>query len=172
MNTEQIRKAIYLRAISRLAARDYSQKGLEGKLVDLKKRFPRNQIYPFFTTTAVREVIQLLVKEGLINEQRSIRNIIESSLSGKLGQYRIIMKLKHKGYPSELIESIFKEYAPVKRDLDRITESAKLKYTLFKRKAGEDKQKIFQIKNKLRMFLAYRGFNSDEIEKIIAKIIK
>lgn len=172
MNNEQIRKAIYLRAISRLSARDYSQKGLESKLVDLKKRFPRNTIYPLFTTTAVREVIDSLVKQGLIDEERSIRNIIESSMAGKLGQYRIVMSLKRKGYPSTLIESLFKEYSPVKRDLERITESAKLKYEIFKRKAGDDNQKIFQIKNKLRMFLAYRGFNSEEIEKIIAKIIK
>lgn len=170
MNKEQIRKAIYLRAISRLAARDYSRKGLEGKLVDLKKRFPKNTIYPFFTIPTVREVIDSLVEQGLINEERSIRNIIESSLSGRYGQYRIVMKLKRKLYPTTLIENIFKEYAPIKRDLERITDSAKLKYEIFKRKAGTDKQKIFQIKNKLRMFLAYRGFNSDEIEKIIAKI--
>lgn len=169
--TEEL-KPVYIKAVEYLAARDYSRRGLRNKLVSLKKRFPKNKRYDCLTPENVDIVLDYLVESGMLNERRAVRRLFEHSLDGVYGKYRIKQKLLQRKFSKEIVDEEFREFQEdaAEADFTRIIEKTRSRKRTLEHRYAHDAEKLSQIKTKLIAFLSQRGYDYDEIQKILTKL--
>lgn len=163
---------IYTKLLDYLAARDYSEKKLLQKMMLLKKNYPQSKRYKGFNERRIQYCIDKLKKEGAIDEERSVRHIIHSSLSGIYGLRRVQQKLFKHGYRKEIILRVFEEFKESEDEPDytRIIEKTKNRKESLENKYKGDEAKLRDIRSKLVQFLSHKGFNYDEILIILNEV--
>ena len=159
-------------AMNYLLSQDFSERNIYRKLITLKQRYPQSDRYKKYTPKLILEVIDYLKKHNYLNEERTIKNYIESSLSSTQGLRMVIMKLKRRGFKNIYIDKVVNEIkeSGEPRNLERITKVALRKKGSLERKYASVPTKMREIKPRLFQFLASRGFNSSEINKIIERL--
>jgi SOS response regulatory protein OraA/RecX len=96
----------------------------------------------------------------------------ENSLTKDYGPRRLKLKMMRGGYKKELIEKVMKELAESNQQPDY---SKIIRLTITKRKVLENKyrsdvKKLRSVKQRLVQFLAQRGYDFDNIKKILEKV--
>jgi SOS response regulatory protein OraA/RecX len=155
-----------------LGRQDYSKAKLLEKVTSLKKNYPKTKRYAHYTPDNVQYVIDRLESLNLINEKRFLENMLYSGLRSQYGIRRITQKMYTRKYPKKLIESVLKEHAESgeRHDLTRITSMAQRRKESLERKYPD--ADAYEIKERLFAFLAQKGFEYDDIQKIIESLKK
>lgn len=144
---EEYKKA-FLYALSLLSRRDYSVKSLTEKV---KKKFPNIS----------EEEILLLQKElaetGVLNEERAILSYFASKMKKGWGKRKIAFRLRNLGFPEEKIRAVLSKE---EFDYSFILKELQKKYSF---KSPKDFVRA-------KRFLYQRGFNYDEISKLLNRL--
>lgn len=139
MNAQEL----YDHAVSLLAKRDYSS----GELSRTLLRMTEN-------SECVEKVLQRLIENGYLNDERVITHLIDKHVRKKHGPTRIKQEIRQKGFPQELVEQSLE-----KVEVDWYAMARELKVSKF----GEERASDAKEKNKQVRYLQYKGFSMDMI---------
>jgi regulatory protein len=143
-NNKVLKKAFDL-----LSRRAHSTKELRDKLY--KREFSKREI-----DTVVTECERL----GLLNDEL-FANDYAAELGGQgKGQFKIKMKLRNKGLPEDHIEKALEKIADNEEENAENVLNRKLRSLMNEEDINKRRQKAYR-------FLAYRGFSSDIITKLM-----
>ena len=165
-------KHLYAKALDYLAKQEYSERKLLQKILSLKKRYPQTTRYKNYTENNIRAVLSVLKGQGLLNEERALREKVTASRSGIYGMRRIKEKCYIQLYEKENIEKVFKEFqeSEVAHDLTAIIKKVKFRKESLERRYKDDPVKLRTVRDKLMQFLVTKGFDYDDIKKVLENI--
>ncbi len=103
----------------------------------------------------IDQTIKLLIKQGQLNDQEFARVWIKDRQAKLKGPRLIYSELVKKGIGKEIIETGLKKWYNSKQE-------RKIAQKAFEKKAGQEKEKIFQ-------YLMRRGFDYDIIKEVLDK---
>jgi regulatory protein len=134
-------------ALGWLARREHSQHELQTKLINRG-----------CTETLAERTVQALTAENLVSDERFTESLLRVRRSRGYGPLRIRHELREKGVPIPLIEKFLnaQEHSWVE-DLKRVR----------CKKFGETRPKNYAERAKQARFLQYRGFTSDQIQRVM-----
>lgn len=168
MEASSIEEAIYNRAVTLLARREYSERKLSTKLLNLKRLYPHSALYQAYTPELVSRVLTRLVDCGIVDERRALRSIFDSSNGGRYGIHRIKLRVLRNGYRREYVEEIMTNVIPQERDYSKIILLTRMKQDAWREKYAQDRGKTASIPSRVRAYLAQKGFTRDECEIILS----
>jgi regulatory protein len=118
-----------------------------------------------FSHDIIREIMNDVVESGYVDDYDYAKQFIRSKLNRKLvGKHLLASELQKKGVSRDIIKQALKDTASNNNNIDEIYEIAVKKYQVLKLK-----------KNglaKLAYFLQHRGFESEIVHTVIARIIQ
>ncbi|HCC22665.1 TPA: hypothetical protein DF272_00595 [Candidatus Falkowbacteria bacterium] len=157
-----------------LGRQDYSEAKLVEKVTNLKKYYPKTKRYDNYTSENVTRVIEELKKKGVMDEVKFLTRMLEAYLGREYGIRTIERKMRERKYKKENIVEVIDSYRRSGSEFDytKIEKVAVKKKEQWEKKYYDDKQKFYQIKTKLYVWLAQKGFESGEIKQIITRIYK
>ena len=127
----------------------------------------RDKIYSYgFHSDAVENLISELIQERFLDEERFARAFVRGKFSiKKWGRYKIKQALYPHHLSDYILKKAFSEIDPEKywQNLERLTEK---RWPLTK---GKDE---YIRKQKLRVYLQMRGYESDLVQEAIAAYFK
>lgn len=158
--------------IDYLSRQGFSERKLLKKVTDLKKNYPRTKRYIFYDRKNVQKVIDELKKDGYIDDKKYARDVLRQLKDRKDGIQRIRQKMYRRLIPEKIINDVLGDWKEkgAKQDFTIILREAKRKYERLLEK-HPSKKDVYTVKNKLYGFLAQKGYQLDEIKKIIDKVI-
>ncbi|HLB57901.1 MAG TPA: regulatory protein RecX [Gammaproteobacteria bacterium] len=124
--------------------------------MELSRKLARKQ----FSPTDIQTILQTLVKEALLSNQRFLENFIHYRRNKGYGPLRIHAELLERGLPQDLIEQSLNTADEKWQEYARFVWKKRFKNTL----PSDFKARVQQIR-----FLQYRGFTQDQIESIFKK---
>ncbi|PKL72093.1 hypothetical protein CVV26_02990 [Candidatus Kuenenbacteria bacterium HGW-Kuenenbacteria-1] len=161
-------KNIYNKMLDYLSKRNYSEKKLIQKIIDLKKYYPYSQRYQNYTRENAKIAMALVKEYGFLNENQYARNLLDYLINKKDGLRRIRQKMLNRLIKKEIVEKTINEFQKKsKQDLTRIIELTKLKREQLQKKYKGDWKKTAQINNKLYLFIQQKGYTNDETKEIL-----
>ncbi len=116
-----------------------------------------------FSEEEITATVDYLTDIKLLDDRSFTRSWIAYRLARPFGFRRIILELKEKGVPQDIIDEAIAEIKPQVSEADTIAEMAQRRY---KRLRGEPQQK----KKRVFDYLARRGFELDAIYKALKKL--
>ncbi len=116
-----------------------------------------------FSEDEITATVDYLTDIKLLDDRSFTRSWIAYRLARPFGFRRIILELKEKGVPQDIIDEAIAEIKPQVSEADTIAEMAARRY---ERLRGEPQQK----KKRVLDYLARRGFELDAIYKAIKKL--
>lgn len=127
-----------------------------------------------FDAALIEELIAYFKENGYINDREFAAFWIEGRLNKPLGFKAIQRELELKGISGELIQELI---SLKKKDVDEAVLARELARRQFNILTGisklkKNKEPLEKIKPKLYGYLARRGFSSETISEIIARLIK
>lgn len=144
-------KEIRLAAMNLLARREHSQQELQGKLI--KRGFESGDI---------KLVLSILVKEGLLSDERFTEAFINSRLNRGSGPIKITMELQQRGIGDKLVNVYLDE-----RDAQWTQSAIAVRIKRF----GPSLPQDFKERARQMRFLQYRGFTMDQIQQAVGEEI-
>lgn len=134
-----------------LARREHSQQELQRKL--LRKGFE---------SVAITPVLQVLVEQGLLSDERFTEAFINSRLNRGTGPVKIAMELQQRGVSDELVKANLDE-----RDIQWMKSAIAVRIKRFGPAIpGDFKERARQMR-----FLQYRGFTLSQIQRAVVEEI-
>lgn len=131
-------------------------------IFDIKEKLRKKQL----PQDEIDEIIEFLLKEKYIDETRYCRSFINDKYKyAKWGKIKIAYMLKSKKIPNDLIYNSMDENIDEEVYLENLEKALTDKRKSVK---GSDK---YEIKSKLFRFASGRGYESDDISKILNKIL-
>lgn len=113
-------------------------------------------------------VLSDLSKYNYLNDLTFAENYFQYQLTKKKGKLKIISELYKKGINREIVNEISKKYDNNQANYETACEIGIKKFNKLKLKNYQN----IQIKQKLYLFLANKGFTSDTIFMVVSKIMK
>jgi SOS response regulatory protein OraA/RecX len=157
-----------------LAAGEVSEQRLIDRIIRLKHLYPDTVRYVFYTKQNAEKVIEVLRKQGLVDDHRYALRLFELLKDKKDGLRAIRRKMLTRKFPSTLVDEIISDFKQTGKhqDLEKIIAVARIKYQRLQEKYGADPKKKYQIRPKLYAWLAMRGYGSEESKVILEKALK
>lgn len=137
-------------ALNLLARREHSQTELRQKLT---KRFPDD-------SDSIETVLQRLIDAGLQSDERFAEALFRSQVSRSRGPIRILHEARQKGIQGEM------EHQIGACDIDWF----ELARQAAERKLSSDDLRDPKVKARLARFLAYRGFDSEQVWQVLGHL--
>ena len=144
-------KEIRLAAMNYLARREHSQHELHRKLLNKG-----------FESVAIQPVLQVLVEQGLLSDERFTEAFINSRLHRGSGPVKIAMELQQRGVSDELVDIHLDERAP------QWMQSA---IEVRSKRFGPAIPHDFKERARQMRFLQYRGFTMSQIQQAVGEEI-
>lgn len=155
-------------ALYYLQRRDASSGRLVEYLTQLPKRYPRTLRYQGFNRAVAQQVVTQLQQMGAVDDVRYARNVLAGLRQRTIGEAKIIMHLRHRRVPEEIIRTVVAEGAAEDpRDLTRAIADARRKREQLTRAAGTDRRKLARVKTAVAAFLLRRGYQREEFNRIM-----
>ena len=110
------------------------------------------------------EIIFKLLHYGFLNEERFVHNFVRGKVNQKLwGKNRLKQELKLRQIDSKLIDTALKEEIDTEKYWNNLVKLSQKKYD-----ALYSERDSFKKINKIKSFLAYKGYEFDLINEAIA----
>lgn len=115
---------------------------------------------------AKNEIIFKLIDYGFLNEERFVYSFVRGKVNQKMwGKNRLRQELKMRNIDQKLIDSAFKEEIDSDKYWINITRLAEKKYNSL-----YSERDSFKKINKIKSYLAYKGYEFDLINEAIATL--
>lgn len=137
-------------ALNILARREHSQAELRQKLA---KRFPED-------SGSIETALQRLIESGLQSDERFAEALFRSQVGRSRGPIRILHEARQKGIQDEMERQLGA------CDIDWF----ELARQAAERKLSSDDPRDPKVKARLARFLAYRGFDSEQVWQVLDQL--
>lgn len=114
------------------------------------------------------EILYKLIHYGFLNEERFVHSFVRGKVNQKLwGRNRLRQELKMRQIDGKLIDKAFKEEIDLDHYWNNLVKLAQKKYNLL-----YNERESFKKMNKIKAYLAYKGYEFDLINEAIQEIEK
>ncbi len=159
--SSDLRRTLIATIYSLLGRKDYTKKQI---LKKLQTKFAEASL------ALINEVIEELTAKNIISDQRFLESYVRSRISAGWGENKIKLKLREKGIDKELINDNLVLFDLI--NFEDIADYCKRKYKIddidFTKIEYAEKTKL---KSKIMNHLAQKGFNYDQIKKILELVL-
>lgn len=116
-----------------------------------------------FAAEIADAVIAVLTNEGYIDDEKYIRKYAKKLMENKKRSAALVARELHaKGLDGELVQAVLAEFS--------IDEQG-VAIELLQRKFGMQNIQEYKMQQKMKMFLRYRGYDSDVIERAVVQFV-
>jgi regulatory protein len=130
---------------------------------ELRERFLRDG----YSENAIENALTRLEENGYLNDEAFAKKFIRSLLQKKnIGKSAVQFELRKKGIPSKIIDRAVQELYDNRNELEDAMAAAKKKMVTYREKDPVKRRM------KLSLFLRQRGFSSETVQSVIAKLSK
>jgi len=159
--------------IDYLARQSFSERKLLLKVLDLKRRYPKTRRYQEYTHANVQKALDDLSHEGVIDDRRYAREVLEQLMGKTNGVRRIAEKMSRRLIPQPIIDEILREFSEKGRAQDNakiIKETLRKRDDIMRKHPGLAPNHRL-IRSALYTFLARKGYMPDDIAGILDQSI-
>lgn len=159
---KEIDKEFLNKAIESEEINDYYQKALNYSIRYFKGKTEtkRYLLDKGLNVNDANKIIEKLEEKGIINDNKIIESLIYSYIKAGSGRYKIINKLKEKGFNEKDINQ-----GMLNMDFDLYNESLNKMYNKAIKKYEKENDSYIR-KNKIKAYLINHGFGIDEINDL------